>query len=73
MVNLPLQGNDAKMEEENLIEDIFHEYKDKNGNNMREYHVDSIENFSFYPLTFSVQRNPQLMPIIIVGQDESDF
>ena len=41
---------------------------------MREYHVDSFETFSTYPLALSVQRNPQLRPIIIIiGQDESVF
>ena len=38
---------------------------------MREYHVESLELFSSHPLTLSVWRNPQLRPIIIIGQDES--
>ena len=70
-----LSKDDAKTleKEEDLIENVYYKYKDTNGNSMREYHVDSFETFSSYPLTLSVWRNPQLRPIIIIGQDESVF
>ena len=58
--------------EENLLENMYFEYKE-NDKIMREYHVDSHEKFSNLQLTLSVRRNPQLRPIIIVGQDESVF
>ncbi len=70
-----MSEDDAKIleKEEELLQNIYYEYEDKDGKNMREYHVDSYEKFSSYPLTLSVRRNPQLRPIIIIGQDESVF
>ena len=70
-----LSEDDAKIleKEEELLQNIYYKYEDKDGKNMREYHVDSYEKFSSYPLTLSVRRNPQLRPIIIIGQDESVF
>ena len=39
--------------EENLLENLYYKFKEID-NTMREYHVDSYEKFSSFPLTLSV-------------------
>ena len=67
------------MEKDNnqqLLENIFFELQDKNGNKMREYHVDTHPVFrdkTKYKKELLIRRNPSTRPMMMVGQDESVF
>ena len=63
-----------KMEKNDGLLEIYHEFSNEQNEKMREYHVDIHENFCNLPLTLSVRRSTtQLRPTIIIGQDESVF
>ena len=67
------------MEKDNiqqLLENIFFEFQDKNGNKMREYHIDIDPAFgdeTKYKKELSIRRIPSTSPMMMVGQDKSVF
>ncbi len=63
-----------KLEKEEQLMGIYHEFVNDENKKVREYHIDVHEKLNDFPLTLSVRRPAsQLRPTIIIGQDESVF
>ena len=68
--------NLEKKQEQQLLENTYFEFEDKNGNKMREYHVNTHPAFrdkTKYKKKLSIRQNPSTRPMMMVGQDESVF